>query len=191
MQKSFIQSLLGLTLVCSLLYSCDGGGGQQFATKEDSLSFAQSVMEKYPAESAPKLGAGLQDTTGPATGRTFQQAGPEAGVQPIDWPTVLLYQANYDKNPQIKSPKGYFYQGFSVDSSAWQKIINTPSIKGMYLRLGKKPDGSYTIMLLGLDSKGNVMGGNKANKADGGPNDDTNWDNSIGCPENCPMEPGN
>lgn len=191
MQKSFIQSLLGLSLVCSLLYSCDGNSGQQFATKQDSIRFAQSVIEKYPAESSEKLGGALQqDTAGPAKGRTLQ-VGPDGAVQPIDWSTVLLYQSNYDKNPQIKSPKGYFYQGFSIDSAAWNKIINTPSIKGMYMRLGKKPDGSYTIMMLGLDAKGNVMGGNKANKADGGPDDDTNWDNSMGCPENCPLEPGN
>ena len=187
MQKSFIPSLLGLSLVCAMLYSCDGNSSQQFSTKEDSVRFAQAVLEKYPGE---PMGAPLQqDTTGPAKGRTFQ-AGPSGAVQPIDWATVLQYQSEYDKNPQIKSPKGVFYQGFSVDSAAYQAIIKTASIKGLYLRLGKKPDGSYTIMVLGLDASGNVMGGNKSNKADGGPNDDTNWDNTVPCPENCPMEPG-
>lgn len=190
MQKSFIQSLAGAVLICSLLYSCDSGsGGQQFNSKEDSLRFAQSVMQQYPGES---LGASLQqDTTGPAKGKTFQQAGPEDAVRPISWDTVLLYQSNYDKNPQIKSPKGYYYQGFSIDSASYQTIIKTPSIKSLFFRLGRKNDGSYTIMVLGLDAKGNVMGGDKSNKADGGPNDDTNWDNTYPCPETCPMEPGN
>lgn len=187
MRKFLSVSLLGTFLVCSLFIGCDSNSGKQFASKQDSLSFAQAVMEKYPGEKAGD--SFQQDTSGPAKGRTFQQAGSTEGVQPISWDTVLMYQANYDKDPQMKSPKGYYYQGFSVDSAAYQSIIKTPSIKGLYLRLGKKTDGSYTIMLLGLDAKGNVMGGNKSNKADGGANGDTNFDNTNPCPENCPEEP--
>jgi hypothetical protein len=188
MRKFIPVSLLGAFLVCSLLISCDSNSGKQFSSKQDSLSFAQAVMEKYPGE---KVTSTLQqDTSGPAKGRSFQ-AGQDVGVEPIDWATVLLYQSNYDKDPQIKSPKGYFYQGFSVDSAAYNEIIKTASIKGLYLRLGKKPDGSYTIMILGLDANGNVMGGNKFNKADGDANGDTNFDNTNPCPENCPEEPVN
>ncbi|MBC7935791.1 MAG: hypothetical protein H7Y86_10615 [Rhizobacter sp.] len=185
MLKSFIQSLLGLCVVVSLFSGCAENSGKQFSTKQDSLTFARAVMETYGPEQPDAV---RYDTVPPVKGRNFQ-TDPDGGIQPIDWSTVLLYQSNYDKDPQIKSPQGIFYQGFSVDSAAYKAIITTASIKGLYLRLGKKPDGSYTIMILGLDANGNVMGGNKANKADGGPNDDTNWDNTFPCPENCPMEP--
>ncbi|RYY47983.1 MAG: hypothetical protein EOO06_11595 [Chitinophagaceae bacterium] len=187
MRRVLFGAFPGLLISCILLYSCDGNSSKQFSSKQDSLNFAQAVMQQYPGERV--TASTPQDTTAPVRGRTFQ-AGP-GGVVPIDWATVKLYQSNYDKDPQIKAPQGYYYQGFSLDSAAYQTIIKTPSIKSLYLRLGKKPDGSYTIMVLGLDAKGNVMGGDKSNKADGGTNDDTNWDSLKECPDQCPEEPGN
>ena len=186
MRKLLSVPLLGMSVLCSLLTGCDSNSSQQFATKQDSLLFAKSVLQKYPGE---EMGATLQqDTTGPARGRSFRQGGPGEGVQPISWETVLLYQSNYDKDPQIKAPAGYFYQGFTVDSAAYQRIIKTSSIKGLYLRLGKKEDNSYTIMILGLDANGNVMNGKEANRK---PGDSTNYDHTDPCPENCPVEPEN
>lgn len=186
MRNFFALCLLGAFLVCSLLSSCNGTADKQFSSKQDSLSFAQAVMAKYPEANA-SASADTLSPAGAVKGRTFQTG----GMEPVNWATVLLYQSNYDKDPQLKSPQGYYYQGYLIDSAAYQKIIKTPSIKSLYCRLGKKPDGSYTILILGLDANGNVMGGNKANKADGGAAEDTNYDNSQPCPQNCPEEPGN
>lgn len=185
MQKTFIQqSLAGLLISSAFLYSCTGSGGQQFSTKEDSVRFAQAVMEKYPGE---KRGVSLlADTVPVPKGRDLQEPKP-TGMQPISWETVIQYSESYDKDPQLKSPYGYYYKGFIIDTAGYNMLLRNAAIKGLFLRLGKKADGSYTVMLLGLNEKGGMVYSGDVN-AKGGValKDSSNYDNLNTCPEICP-----
>lgn len=176
MQKPFILSLLGICITCSLLYSCAGNSGKQFTTKQDSLSFAQAVMEKYPGQRPAPVSASLQDTAVPQP----------YVMQPITWETVKKYQSNYDSDPQLKTPTGLYYKGFSIDTAGYSTLIRTPAIKSLYLRLGRRDDGSYTVMILGMDAKGNIIhtitGPGTGYEGD----EPTNFDNLPPCPANCP-----
>lgn len=168
----------------SFLAGCDGNTGSQFSTKQDSLSFAQAVMEKYPglqAGSAPeKL---VQDTTPPAGGRSFQNV----GMEPITSATIEKLSGNYDKAHPLKDPKGFYYQGFSIDPAGYAQLLKTPSIQGLYLRLGKRDDGSYTIMVLGTDKNGKLINPPTAGVAARDTlTDFTNFDALPPCPQDCP-----
>lgn len=177
MQKSTVLSLLGLCTTCTLLFSCTGNSGKQFSNKQDSLSFAQAVMEKYPGQKP--LSSPQRDTTGPDKPQPYD-------MQPISWETVKKYQSNYDSDPQIKTPGGLYYKGFSIDTAGYSTLIKTTAIKSLYLRLGKRDDGSYTIMVLGMDAKGNIIhtitGPGTGYEGD----EPTNFDNLPPCPANCP-----
>ena len=178
MIKICFQSLLGVCTTFFLLCSCGGNeSGRQFATKQDSLAFAKAVMEKYPAAEEKIVGP---DTTAPVKGRTFQAG----GMEPISWETVKKYSAGYDKYQPIKSPSGQGYKGFSIDSAGYNMLLQNKLIKGLYLRLGRKDDGSYTIMILGLDDKGNII----TTKGNANNPDDTNFDQLPPCPTDCPTE---
>ncbi|MBK8712701.1 MAG: hypothetical protein IPL97_12640 [Niastella sp.] len=155
--------------------SCQTPQSSAFANKQDSLVFAQSVAKLYPSEVCPPLPA--NDTT-----KAIQ-------ITSIDWATVLDYEQRYDKDPKLKSPKGEFYQGFSIDAGGWNMIKQEASIKGLYLRLGQKPDLSYTIMLLGTDANGKII--NEVIAKDSLQKQFeaeifTNFDNLEPCPATCP-----
>jgi len=178
MQNKFTSVLAAGIAAIYLLSSCTGTSSTTFSTKEDSIRFAQSVMEKYPGE---QLSAST-DTVSPAKGRNLRNA---QGLTPISWATVVEYESAYDKDPQLKAPEGYYYQGFMIDPSGYDQLLKTPSIKGLYLRLGKKPDGSYTVMLLGLNKDGKIIHSSDSTNLDPG-NDETNFDQVPACPQVCP-----
>lgn len=183
MQKTFTHSLAGLLITSAFLYSCSGNGGQQFSTKEDSVRFAQAVMQKYPGE---KQGVPLfADTVPSGKGKDIQAPKP-TGMQPISWETVIQYSESYDKDPQLKSPYGYYYKGFIVDTAGYDMLLKNASIKGLFLRLGKKADGSYTIMVLGLNEKGAVLNSGGIGLQGRALKDSSNFDNLNTCPEICP-----
>lgn len=184
MSKSFIRPLVGSFVLCSLLSSCDSNSTKQFSTKQDSLAFAQAVMERYPgmeAGTAPEQLA--QDTVpAPAGGRSFENV----GMEPITAATIKNYSANYDKTHPLKDPKGFYYQGFSIDPAGYAQLLKNPSIQGLYLRLGQRDDGSYTIMVLGTDKGGKIINPPGTLAAKDTLTDFTNFDALPPCPENCP-----
>ncbi|ODT54273.1 MAG: hypothetical protein ABS68_02820 [Niastella sp. SCN 39-18] len=156
--------------------SCQSPQSPAFNNKQDSLAFAQSVAKLYPLEVCPPKGP-VTDTA-----KTTK-------ITSISWPTVLDYEQRYDRNPQIKSPGGDYYQGFSIDTEGWSMLQQQTSIKGLYLRLGQKPDLSYTIMLLGTDANGKIINQviakdslQKQYEAE----KFTNFDNLEPCPAFCP-----
>jgi hypothetical protein len=176
MQKSTVLSLLGLSITCTVLYSCTGNSGKQFSNKQDSLSFAQAVMQKYPGQKP--LPSVERDTTGPDKPQPYE-------MQPISWETVKKYQYNYDNDPQLRTPGGLYYKGFSIDTAGYAMLLKTTEIRSLYLRLGKRDDGSYTIMVLGMDAKGNIIHTITPQTGLGG-DEPTNFDNLPPCPANCP-----
>ena len=174
MQKKTLYAT-AIAAVCTLLISCDGNDSKTFATKTDSVAFARAVMEQY-----PDAGSGRIADTSFAP---VALQGSDSGFSPISWETVEDYSKRYDAAPGLKAPEGYFYQGFSVDTAGYNLLLRSPLIKGIYLRLGQKPDASYTIMVLGLDRNGKIINSGSGLRS---PKDSTNFDNVGPCPSDCP-----
>ncbi|HSN60606.1 MAG TPA: hypothetical protein VLR49_06710 [Ferruginibacter sp.] len=161
------------------LFSCNtGNSGKQLNNKEDSLNFAREIIQKYGTNGA--LLSPEQDT--PVKARTLTGK----GVEPITWDTVMSYQDYYDKDPLLFSPEKKAYKGFSVDPRGYSMITGNSNIKGLYLRLGRKADGAYTIMILGTDSLGNILQKNNVQSKSLDGDAYSNFDNTTPCPDICP-----
>jgi hypothetical protein len=171
-----LSAILFFTTV--FLYSCNNGkSGNQFNSKEDSLSFAKDVMQKYGKEGSLLLPE--QDT--PLKARPLLGK----GMEPISWETVVKFKDYYDKDPQLFNLDKQPYKGFSIDTAGYTMLMSNTHIKGLYLRLGRKDDGAYTIMILGTDANGQVLQTkNSLLKTTGDEN--SNFDQVIPCPTNCP-----
>ncbi|MFT3979691.1 MAG: hypothetical protein QM687_04420 [Ferruginibacter sp.] len=165
-----------LTLASLLLYGCGQNDTKPLETKEDSLVFARSIMDKYPQEGLHQQKPA--DTIPGGKGGTAEKY----GFSPISWSTAQSYMANYDKDPQLKSPYGYYYQGFCVDTAGMIILRQTKEIKGLFLRIGKKDNGEYTVMVLGTNASGKII---DTLSKDGDPKG-TNFDALDPCPNTCP-----
>ncbi len=177
MYKNLLKVLASLLFVASVSSGCDSGNStQNINSKEDSLKFARSVLQQYGRESI--LLTQEQDSA-----PRSRVLGTD-GMQPITWETYLKYRDYYDKNPLMFNPDKKPYKGYSIDAAGYARLMNNPAIKGIYLRLGRKDDGSYTIMILGTDANGQVLNTSDSLSADG--DGDSNFDNILPCPTNCP-----
>lgn len=162
-----------LIAISSFLMSCGGNSEKTLSTKSDSLAFAKAVMEQYKEE--PRLaGRMVADTTDNNT----------EGFSPITWDQVQDYSKRYDTNPCLKSADGVIYQGFSIDTAGYNRLLRTREIKGLYMRLGTKPNGDNTIMILGTDQNGKII--NTGTTTAAAPKDSTNFDQVVPCPSGCP-----
>jgi hypothetical protein len=176
MKKSifaFSAALLCFVLIQTSCTKQKGGGS--FTNKADSIQFAKAVYALYPNEVAtPPV---LDTLTPPITEKQ--------GVMPIPWDTVVAYKNYYAKNPQLYNPQKQPYQGFSIDPNGFDMIKSNDLIKGLYLCLGRRGNGAYTIMLLGTDENGNLINkGNTQGKL-ANPKDSTNFDHLDPCPNTC------
>jgi hypothetical protein len=163
--------LCAFLLSGALLQACTEQGSTTFKSKEDSIRFARSVLANYPDA--------LSDTSRPSVA----PQGPGQGVAPINNQLMRAYFRLYDADPKLFTPGGQPYQGFGIDTAGWKSIKNNPKIFGLFMRLGRKPDSSYTIVLQGLDARGRII--NNGLK-DGAPKDTTNYDQVLDCPNSCP-----
>ncbi len=171
--------ILATVIICAgllALSSCnDNSGGTSFKTKEDSINFAKSVMEIYP------------DSARPVARRTARSmaadsVSPEAMI-PIPWDTVVRYSELYDADSRrLLDSKGAAYKGFSIDAGGYQMLLNNAAIESIYLRLGRKDDGSFTIMVMGMDKNGKLLESSAAEP----PSGRSNFDNLKPCPDICP-----
>lgn len=164
-------TLTAVAGLCILLTysSCTSGGGG-FTTKEDSLRFAKAYFKKYPDENSVTTKLQSADSI------------VARGFGPISWDQVLDYKKNYDKNPIIYGPDGVALHGFTIDSTGYRLIQRSRQIRGLYLRFGRKVDGVFTIMVLGMDSKGNVIKDSSLLEGD----ENSDFDNVPKCPMDCP-----
>ena len=175
MQKYF-RFLFAVLIMAIHVTSCTNRStSAAFNSKEDSLKFARAVYVRYATEVR-------QDKLD-----TSWMPG-DVGVHPISWDTVQAYQAFYDKEPQIFNPQNQPYKGFGIDANGYAWIVKNKAIKGLYLRLGRKGDGSYTIMLLGTDSSGNILQKKNLGTAVGTDGEPSNFDNVAACPSLCPED---
>lgn len=157
--------------------SCSNGNDVVFKTKDDSLKFAKAYYQKYPGENS-------------VTTQYRSDSAGATGFGPILWKDVLNYEAAYDKQPIIYNPAGVALQGFAIDTTGYSMIQKNPIIKGLYLRFGRKYDGSFTIMVLGTNAKGYIMTDNIAKDSTLGDGAPSNFDNIPPCPQICPtVEP--
>ena len=169
-------SIIGAICIASLIFSTScNQAGTAFTTKADSLNFAKAYFNQYPEENSVKI-------------KLKSEIGSASAVQPINWQEVTRYRDQYDKQPLIYNFKEEALKGFLVDANGYKKIQSNSNIKGLYLRLARKDDGSFTIMLLGTDESGKVIEGNKQNqmKSAKDSTEDSDFDNLDPCPENCP-----
>lgn len=173
MLKKSVRAALFFAML-AFVASCNSGDSKTFSNKTDSLAFAQAVMDQYPEARSTRM---VSDTSTPASSK------PGDSFSPISWQTVEDFSKRYDESPGLKSPQGFYYQGYSIDTAGYNRLMKTTSIKGLYLRLGKKPDGDYTIMILGTDANGKIIN-TEATAAS--PRDTTNFDNIPPCPDLCP-----
>lgn len=167
--------MAGITAIFGLITfaSCNSGDGVSIKSRADSLRFARTYFNKYPEENSLKIKYRSADSI------------VAKGVRPITWGEVERYKVSYDKHPLIFSPDGTTLNGFLIDSTGYSLIVRNKNIKGLYLRLGKKDDEAYTIMLLGTDISGAVI------RDSGYVNQGTysisgDFDNVLPCPTNCP-----
>ncbi len=169
------RNLSFLVTICIIMMFFVSGCNQSptaFNTKEDSLKFAKAYFEVYPQENSVK---------------TLLKSGSSA-VQPISWEEVLKYRDQYDKQPLIYNLKGEALKGFGVDTNGYNQIKMNNNIRGLYLRLARKDDGTFTIMLLGTDEKGNIIGENPQTQRRSAKDStkDSDFDYVDPCPSNCP-----
>lgn len=178
MHNSLLKVLALLFVVVSLSIGCDSRkNGPALSSKNDSLAFARNVMKAYGTENV----LSGQEQERPAGARIMDKD----SMQPISWATYLKYRDFYDKNPLIFNPDNKPYKGYTIDAAGYAKLMANPAIKGLYLRLGRRDDGSYTIMILGTDASGQVLNSSDSlDLGDGG--GDTNFDNILPCPAHCP-----
>ncbi len=182
MIKFYPASIFCACILSLFVISCDSNSGKQFENKEDSVTFAKAVLEKY------SLGQPLQNASRDTTPAGEVKGLKAPAMAPIDRKTILTYSLNYDKNPAMKDPAGFYYQGFSIDTAGYGTLIKTTAIKGLYLRLGRRDDGSYTIMVLGTDKDGKIISSYTMNRNDTTSlgSDVTDFDALPPCPSNCP-----
>ncbi len=177
MYKNLLKVLASLLVVAFATAGCNSGDStQSFNSKNDSLQFARSVLQQYGRESV--LQSQEQDSVPRA-----RVMGVDS-MQPITWKTYLKYKDYYDQNPLIFNPDRKAYKGYTIDAAGYTRLMNNPAIKGLYLRLGRRDDGSYTIMILGTDANGEVLITSDSLRTDG--DGDSNFDNILPCPINCP-----
>lgn len=176
MKKSILAFSALLFCLLFIETSCTRQKGRAgFTNKADSIQFAKAVYALYPNEVAtPPV---FDTLTPPITEKE--------GVIPIPWDTVVAYKQFYDKDPKLFNPLKQPYQGFSIDPNGYSMIKGNELIKGLYLCLGRKGDGAYTIMLLGTDENGNLINKGNTQSKLANPKDSTNFDHLEPCPNNC------
>ncbi|RYF89566.1 MAG: hypothetical protein EOO03_05755 [Chitinophagaceae bacterium] len=178
MRKNVFQVLVAVCLVAGIFLSCDSRNSTQpLNTKSDSLAFARTVMQAYGSEALMQ-----EEQQPPAQTRNLMGAD---SMQPISWATFEQYKKAYDKSPKIFNLQNQPYKGFTIDATGYSKLQGNPTIKGLYLRLGLKEDGSYTIMVLGTGASGQVLT-TLDTLVTGNGDDGTNYDNLRPCPSHCP-----
>ena len=165
--KNLIAVIISMGIIGAV--SCNETGSGKAGTKEDSLRIAKKIAEDYPVElsklsSMSKSALSLEQTY-------------------ITWDTVLAYKNDYDKNPLFCIEGKEPIKGFLVNKETYKSMMENTNIEGLYLRFGKKGDGTYTMMLLGTDAEGNLL--EMTNEVD--PDQPrANFDHSSPCPTSCP-----
>lgn len=164
--KKLISSLPILLLV--FLAACNNQSkSTQFKTREDSLAFARAVISAYDTSWKPESLA--------VTERDVQKFS-AAAFAPITWQDVVDFSNSHDAAPLFRRG-GVPVKGLMVDANGLSYIRSLPAAtySKLYLRFGKKADGSYTVMLMPVRTNGQV------DKVD-----NKNYDHLDPCPSSCP-----
>jgi hypothetical protein len=163
-----------------LIGGCNSGSSSPtLNNKQDSLSFARDIIKLYEAEQPGRILSQQQDSI---VQSTISVTG---GMQPIGWDTFEKYKKYYDENPLLFNPLKQAYKGFMVDTAGYNMLMGNTEIKGLYLRLGRKEDGAYTIMILGTNASGQVIQTSGA-MINTSATDPSNFDHLNPCPQDCP-----
>lgn len=161
--KKLIPTLISMIFVIT---ACNNQSESTcFKTREDSLAFAKLVMEKYP-DTLPKEEMKIW----------VSQENKIAAAGPISWATVEAYSASHDSSPLFRIG-GQTVKGLMVDATGLNYVrgLSAANYSKLYLRFGKKPDGSYTVIILPVKTNGEIE-----------KIDNRNYDHLDPCPTSCP-----
>jgi hypothetical protein len=112
---------------------------------------------------------------------TFDKKDRDKRNDSISFSTVMSYRDAYNQHPIMRDPQtNLIVKGFTIDAKGVQIIRDSLRYRQIYIRLGRKPNGHYTMMLLPLDANGNLVQ-NGTNPGVG-----ANYDNLEPCPDECP-----
>lgn len=148
----------------------DDSGKGYFKTKQDSLAFAKTVFKVYPGERNVSLIVTFSENTAAAV-----------PSQPVSWETIDRYKSQYDASPLLQKPSGAYYKGFILDAASFAAFKSNANCAQLYLRLGTKDNGEYTIMVLPMDKSKNLL---QSMPSPTGVN--LNHDHLDPCPSECP-----
>lgn len=164
--KKFIPLLPVLLL--ALLTACNNQNESAcFKTREDSLAFAQAVIKMYDTATKPESVTIME--------RDAQKFSTTA-FAPLPWQSVVDFANAHDTTPLFRLG-GVPVKGLMVDATGlnYLRALPAATYSKLYLRFGKKTDGSYTVMILPVKTNGQVeMVDNK------------NYDHLDPCPSSCP-----
>jgi len=148
----------------------DDSGKDCFKTKQDSLAFAKAVLKTYPNEKNLPLVV------------TFaERSAAIAPSEPVAWDTIDRYKRQYDQSPLLQKPGGAYYKGFILNATSFAAFKSNANCAQLYLRLGTKDNGEYTIMVLPMDKSKNLL---QSMPSPAGMN--LNHDHLDPCPSECP-----
>lgn len=169
--KIFLSIFLCVILI-SLSACNDNAGKDNFKTKQDSLAFAKTVFKAYPNEKNLPLVV------------TFAERSSEKMLsEPVAWDTIDKYKTQYDISPLLQKPGGgAYYKGFILNTASFTTFKNNTNCSQLYFRLGKNDNGEYTIMVLPMDAKRNLLQSTPVT----GVGQNLNQDHLDPCPSECP-----
>ena len=170
--ENFTSKALSVSMFVLCFLSCSKKKATEepsFATKTDSLEFAKTVFKKYPGENKFAPVSFLKTKSG------------KAASEPVDWDIIKQYKENYDRHALLYSPAGKLYKGFILDEGSLNAFKSNTRCSQLYFRLGLSNDDEYTIMVLPMDARGNILQISKAQ-----PGQDLNQDHLDPCPDICP-----
>ena len=145
-----------------------------FKTKQDSLAFAKAVFQAYPAEKNMPLTVTFAERTA-AT----------APSEPVSWDIINRYKEKYDLSPILVKPDGTPYKGFILDTGSFSFFKGNNKCSQLYLRLGKKDNNEYTIMVLPMDNAGYLL---QSAPVTSPGQQNLNHDHLDPCPTECPKD---
>ena len=179
-----MKKILKLSTIILLLFSlnaCINDNKQSFGetlkSKEDSVKFAETIMEKY------SINKKVEFTSAQSN---FKNINPTIrSFNPVDWDLIVANAGNYDT-----FPLGIREKGFMIDERGINFIKANDRYKRIYLRFGKRSNDpniktDYTVMIIPLDGTGKVL---YKGVAQSGIGDDSNYDELDPCPSACPTD---
>jgi hypothetical protein len=180
-EKKYLGTHVSLLAVLIIMFaSCCNNDKQSSGSKEapiDSLKIVKAYLKKHPQPMVVSF-----DSVHSVASKD---------MEPIDWEKdVTRYAGNYDEYPAMIKANDTPMRGWRIYENDLDLIRKKVNYRQLYLRLGRRGDGSYTLMILPLKGDGSVLyrrGKNPKRRPMTDP-PDNNYDHLDPCPDQCPSD---